>query len=102
MEGRLLLPTGEVAAGGVVEGWVGSAIGLEGAVVAHRDAPGERLLERVEQGIGEDQLRIAVLVHVAEPEGGVAHLGEHAAFVGGIDVAVVVVDEYSASGPGGG
>ena len=32
-------------------------------------------------------------MHVAEPEGLVAHFGEHSALVAGVDVAVVVVDK---------
>ena len=39
-------------------------------------------------------------MQVAEPEGRVAHLGEHPALVGGVDVAVVVVDDRADPDPG--
>ena len=32
-------------------------------------------------------------MHVAEPEGVVAHFGEHPALVAGVDVTVVVIDQ---------
>ena len=42
-----------------------------------------------------------LLADIAEPERVVVHLGEHATFIGSVDVAVVVVDQRPSPIPAG-
>ena len=86
---------------GVIENWIGAAISLKGTVRATRKRLiAGSLLQFQECGAGE-KFFSRVLMNISDAKCEIVHFGEHSRFVGGVHIAIVVVDQHIPASTGG-
>lgn len=89
----------DVAGDGTMKRRIGSAPGLVRTIAAHRHPFGHRPLQQRGERRRPHHVVEAILAEMTQAEREVSGFREHAPLVGGVDAAVVVVDDASDPDP---